>query len=382
MKKRSIYGILAILSMTIIIFDTQTAIKGAQEGIQLCIQTIIPALFPFLILSGIITSAFLGKNISFMYPIRKLCCIPEGTESILLLGFLGGYPIGAQIITQAYNEGSISKNTANRMLGFCSNAGPSFLFGMFSVIFSKQIISWVLWAIHILSALTVGIFLPRESKSICRIQKTKPISIQTALKNAIRTLSLICGWVIVFRIIICLCERWFLWQLPNEIKVIFAGLLELSNGCISLYKLSDDTVKFIYASGILSFGGLCVAMQTISVTQNLGSGYYFPGKILQTFISLLYSILILPIIFKSTNLSSNILLILGLIIAIIFTIFLIYRKKLWHLKKQCCIIPLKLGQKEQTYAVSKENAKILQLLPTRNRHRRRSNSMHKARDCF
>jgi len=43
------------------------------------------------------------------------------------------------------------------------------------------------------------------------------------------------------------------------------------------------------ASAILSFGGVCVYMQTLSVTEGLGIGWYFPGKVLQTVFSLMLS---------------------------------------------------------------------------------------------
>ena len=359
MNKRVIYGALTISAMAVIILDTKTVICGAQEGIQLCIETIIPALFPFIILSGIISSSLLGQSINLIRPIGRICKIPKGAESILLLGFLGGYPVGAQIITQAYLSGSISKITAKRMLGFCNNAGPAFLFGMFSVVFSRPIISWVLWGIHILSALTVGFLLPGEAESICNIEQTEPISPQTALKNAIKTISLICGWVIVFRIIICFCDKWFLWRFPKNFQVIISGILELSNGCIFLDEIPSEALRFIYASGIIAFGGLCVGMQTKSVTQDLSNGFYFLGKFLQTLFSVLFSTLAAPALFdeKSTTLYWSIC--LGVLLDIGIAIYFIFRKKLWHLQKQCSIIPLKIGRKEQFYAVSKENTPIL-----------------------
>ena len=354
-----VYGGFAVSAMAVIILDTKTVIHGAQEGIQLCIETIIPALFPFIILSGIISSYLLGQSIKFLRPVGKLCRIPQGTESILLLGFLGGYPVGAQVVTQAFISGCISKTTAKRMLGFCNNAGPAFLFGMFSIIFSKPIYSWALWGIHILSALTVGLLIPGEDESICSINKAKPITLQAALKNAIKTVSLICGWVIVFRIIICIFDKWFLCCFPDNIQVIVSGLLELSNGCIFLSKVPSEALRFIYASGLLAFGGLCVGMQTKSVTQELNCGFYFPGKILHTVLSVLYSAIVVPILFHNAGILLYCSILSGFMLTIGIVIYLIFRKKLWHLQKQCSIIPLKIGRKEQLYAVSKKNAPFL-----------------------
>ena len=357
--KKPLYGTIAICAMVIAILDTKTMILGAQSGIQLCLQTIIPALLPFIILSGIISNIFMGHNIKMLWPIRRICHIPSGSESLMLLSFLGGYPVGAQIITQAYSANSISKEDANRMLGFCNNAGPAFIFGMLSFIFSNSYISWILWSIHILSALSVGYILPYEAETKCHIHNAKEITLPILLKNSINSVSSICGWVIIFRIILCLFDRWLSWLVPKDHQVILSGILELSNGCLSLKNIENEHIRFIYASGMLAFGGLCVGMQTTSVTQGLGMGYYFPGKILQTEFSILYSLFISPIIFQNAVKKIYLCIILGLVLLIVFTIYLIYRKKLWHLQKLCCIIPLKMCRKEQLDAVSKKNAPIL-----------------------
>ena len=70
-------------------------------------------------------------------------------------------------------------------------------------------------------------------------------------------------------------------------QVILTGLLELANGCCELEKIANDGLRFMAAAVMLSFGGLCVAMQTLSVTEKLGLGSYLPGKLLQTLISLM-----------------------------------------------------------------------------------------------
>ncbi len=304
--RKPVFAITAACAMLIIILDTKTALAGASAGLELCIRTIIPSLFPFIFLSGIINSSLLGHKFALLKPLGRFCRIPKGSESILLLGFLAGYPVGAQMITQAYQQGQLSQTDAKRMLGFCNNAGPAFLFGIFSVIFSNSIVSWVLWAIHILSALLVGYLLPEKTATDCRIEPREEISIHSSIQNTIKTMSVICGWVLLFRILISFCEKWFLRFLPVEIKIIFSGFLELSNGCIMLQRISDEGIRFVLASPILAFGGICVAMQTSYVTQELACGNYFPGKILQTLISLLMSLFLQPLLFQNTYIAIRI----------------------------------------------------------------------------
>ena len=101
MKHRIRTGIFASLGMLLLILDTKTAIQGAQEGIRLCIMTVIPSLFPFFVLSSLLTGALTGVRLRFLRPIGKLCRMPAGSESLLLIGMLGGYPTGAKSAADA-----------------------------------------------------------------------------------------------------------------------------------------------------------------------------------------------------------------------------------------------------------------------------------------
>jgi len=293
MKKRKEGYILvcAAFALMLLILDSKAALAGAKEGVSLCIFTVLPSLFPFFFFCNLINSRLLGYRMRPLRPICRLCGIPEGAESILVIGLLGGYPIGAQAITQAYTDGHISESTAKRMLGFCSNAGPAFIFGMLSAAFSSWVIPWFLWGIHILSALITGAVLPGKTHERCTVQNKNAASISDAMEQSIRSIAKVCGWVILFRIILTFMDRWFLWLLQNDIRVLLAGFTELSNGCILLQTVEQEYPRFILCSCMLSFGGVCVGMQTAGVTRSLGTGLYLPGKLLQTIFSFLLATL-------------------------------------------------------------------------------------------
>lgn len=97
----------------------------------------------------------------------------------------------------------------------------------------------------------------------------------------------------MFRIVIAFFDRWFLWLLPQSTHVLTIGILELANGCTELHKIADPVARFLICSIILSLGGICVTLQTISVTHGLSMKYYFRGKGLQCLFSILLSIGIL-----------------------------------------------------------------------------------------
>ena len=326
-RKQLLRGVIAACAMLVIILDTRTAVASAREGLVLCVQTIIPSLFPFFVLSSVINSCILGQNFRLLQPFRRICNIPMGTESLLLLGFLAGYPIGAQLITRAYKEGALSKSTARRMLGFCNNAGPAFLFGMIAPLFSRVKTIWVLWGIHILSALITGYILPSNYNKPAQISGSAGISFAEALQIAIKATSSICGWVILFRILLGFCNRWFLWLFPASVQVLFSGFVELANGCVKLQNISNEGMRFLLAGIMLSFGGLCVGMQTATVTDDLGTGWYFPGKVLQTALTVMFSLLIQPTLFANSDIICfSPLGFLGLIFCILLYMFILRRK--------------------------------------------------------
>ena len=280
-KKQLASALVGAFGMMLLILDSKTAIQGAEAGTQLCVRTLIPSLFPFLVVSGMLTGALSGQALPFLRTLGRICGIPGGAESVLAVGLLGGYPVGAQCVTQSWKSGAISKDDAARMLGFCSNAGPSFLFGILGSMFSDRMIVWVLWGVHIASAIMVGaVTATNGSVGMLPIMPSS-ISLPEALDRSIKTMGRICGWVIVFRIVVAFLEKWIFSVLPPAVQVLVAGLLELSNGCILLGEIELEGLRFLIAGCILALGGLCVTMQTVSVTENLSLRYYFPGKLLQ-----------------------------------------------------------------------------------------------------
>lgn len=294
MRKKYAVGAMAVIAMIVLIFDTQTALQGAQDGILLCIQTVIPSLFPFFFLSGIINRTFLGYSGKVLRPLGRLCAIPAGAESLLLLGWTGGYPVGAQAIATAYEQGSISKRDAERMLGFCSNAGPAFIFGMAGSVFSQKAAPWALWAVLILSSLLTGMILPNKTYGLCKLaqpQRKKP------LEQALKAMASVCGWVVLFRVLITFMQRWILWILHGEYSVMIVGALELTNGVVAIHNLENPVFQFISLAALLSFGGICVGLQTVSVTGKLSCKTYFAGKLLQTVLSIIISILMTLFLF-------------------------------------------------------------------------------------
>lgn len=273
--------------MLILIIDGKTALAGAADGIDLCLKSVIPSLLPFFVLSSLLTSSLWGTDA--FAPIGRLCGMPRGSESLLIVGLLGGYPVGAQSVSDAYRRCTLSNDQAQRLLGFCSNAGPSFFFGIVASRFSQWWAGLALWVIHILAALMVGIFLPGKDTGAVELQEKQAVTLPDALSGSLRVMANVCGWVILFRILIAFLEQWVLRLFSEPVRICIIGLLELANGCCSLEQISDERLRFVAASVMLGIGGLCVLMQTLSVTRGLSIRSYLQGKLLQALLSLILS---------------------------------------------------------------------------------------------
>ncbi len=284
MKRKPYLGAAAFLGLLILILDSRRALEGAREGLELCIRTVVPSLFPFFVLSGVLT-ANLG-TFPGLKALGKAFGLRNGAETLLIPALLGGYPVGAQSAAQLYRAGRLDRQSAEKLLAFCSNGGPAFLFGMAGGLFSRPWMAWGLWGIHVLSAWLVARLMPVQVKIPLSEKKAPGPDV---LSLALETMGKVCGWVILFRVVIAFLSRWFLWALPLETQVLLIGCLELSNGCCELALISSENTRFVLCAGMLAFGGLCVTMQTASVTGGLSLRYYLRGKALQTLFSLVLS---------------------------------------------------------------------------------------------
>lgn len=285
-KRKSLTAAASAAGMLVLIFDSRTALSGGVEGVELCLRAVIPSLFPFLFLSGCFCEAFSRTSLAMLRPIGKAFSLPRGMEYLLIPAFLGGYPIGAQAVSQARASGAISSKQAERMLAYCSNVGPAFLFGMVISQFGRKGLTWTIWVIQILSAWTASRFFGTREEAA---PSAKPPGTASSfhMEAAVGAMLKICGYVILFRILAAFLGRWVLWAVVPWARVMVVGLLELANGCCCLNLIVDEGIRFMVCNLMLAFGGLCVVFQTASVCDGLRLRCYAAGKLLQGAVAVL-----------------------------------------------------------------------------------------------
>lgn len=283
--------IAASIAMLVLILDGPTALSGAKSGMDMCLQSVIPSLFPFFVLSILLTSSLAGRSLPILRPLARITGIPEGSESIFLTGLLGGYPVGAQAVSTAHSMGSLTDTEATRMIVFCNNAGPAFIFGITAALMPSSRYAWLLWLIQILSALLTGLLLPGKVSRRITLPTAKQPTVTQALTAAIRIMATVCGWVVLFRTVLAFGQHWLFWLFPAWVQALLTGFLELANGCFSLINVDNIGLRFLLCAGMLSFGGLCVWLQTLSVAGHVPMRLYLPGKLLQSAIAITLALL-------------------------------------------------------------------------------------------
>ena len=265
-------GILAVLVL-LLLFSEETS-DGIQKGVDICLSFVIPSTFLFLVCSEFLSS----RCSSFLsFPcVARFLGIPHSQADIVFFSMIGGYPVGARILARRVKEGVLDTETASRMLAYCINPSPAFLFTAIGIrIFRSAEIGSAL-LIALLCAVAATAFFNRCKKyPETKNAKSVPIHADmaflfvSAVKNSIYTTALICGCILLFSAVIPLLYDVCAYFLPQELLQYGYGFLEVCGGCARIAE-GGFPQPLITAALFASFGGLCVFLQVAAVLHQSG----------------------------------------------------------------------------------------------------------------
>jgi len=277
--------ILILLMASALILFPQMTVTGAQTGLMICAHAIIPALFPFFVITNMLCA--LGYTEKF-------------GGSYLLFSLIGGYPVGVQTIANQYRSGIIRKEDAQRLILYCNNAGPAFIFGVVGHrLFKSFWAGLALYLIHAASAFILGktIFRGNSTKTGIQPDMAEKPAFSKALTLSIRQAGMtaihVCIFVVFFSILSTYL-RSFLpdqWRHDRMIRFLL-GCLELAGGIEVLSEIPNQALSFCLAAFLLGFGGLCVTLQTFSILDDtdLSGKYYLPAKMIHGLLSFVLAV--------------------------------------------------------------------------------------------
>jgi len=320
MKKHTIwkrvYDILTLLGLLSVIaalvLYPKEAVAAGKDGVKLCLDVIIPSLFPFFALSSMVIELGIAEKLGkAMSPLMRLLFNVNGTcSTAFILGFIGGYPVGARTAISLYKSGQTTKTETERLLSFCNNSGPAFILGVVGAgIFTSGKVGLILCLIHALSSMIVGIFfrfwkagkLEYAAGSPTQNYNDRvsfPSAFVSSIKSSVQSALNISGFVIFFTIFIKLL--FLTGTIPSLAKIIanvsglqlsnvedtLTGIIELTSGVRTLNpQMLSTSMKM--AAFMLGWAGLSVHCQALSFICETGisSTSYILGKFLHGIIS-------------------------------------------------------------------------------------------------
>lgn len=246
--------------------------EGVSAGLTLSLHTALPALFPPLVLSCMISLFIQQKNSS-------------AAKILPLLGGIAcGFPVGAAMAADLVENAKLTRREGEKMLFFCNNTGPGFLI-LFcgKVLLGNVMIGWFLFlAQSALSLLFYFLFFGIQGKKTSPATTSKPQipffeTFTKSLSAAMSSFIYITSCILFFSFLLSLIKQIF--SPTALIESLISLFLELTAGIDSLKHLPFHMAFPLCAAGV-GFGGCSVHLQTLGVIEKakLSPKLYFLGK--------------------------------------------------------------------------------------------------------
>lgn len=312
MKRRlNIAGV--ILLLLFLLSYPQEALDASREGMKLWLNTLLPTLLPFLILTGLLLHT---EGIEkFLSPLSKfwktfLGLSPAGAY-VFLLGMLCGYPMGAKLASDMFSHGKIDRREAEYLLTFTNQASPAFLTTylahvcleqktgikrIFFIMFAASAVCMVFFRFVIFRNHTATTadksYLQKETST----GSSPGTIIDVSIMNGFETITRLGGYILLFSLISA-CIRHY-WRWSPEICSLFLGTMEITTGLhqIALANLPYEA-RYLISMALTAFGGFCILAQTRSVTdKRLSFLPYIAAKFLNAIVTGLLALLFTQIV--------------------------------------------------------------------------------------
>lgn len=257
MKKYSIIAIFISAIIALLINNSPVAKEGAINGIKLCESVIIPSLLSILILTNLIIkskcSIIFEKLFGWVsYYLFKL---PKCTAPAIFFGLIGGYPSGAILSHNLYEQGLIDDEDLKRIMRINFSGGLAFIVtAIGQTKFESARLGFVLYLSSVLSSIIIGIingFVCKKPKAVSKVLYN-PLPLNDALissvESATKSILIMSAYIIMFSSICAILP------IPSYIMPI----AEITNG------MFESSIPLDYTAFFLAFGGLCVHFQIMS----------------------------------------------------------------------------------------------------------------------
>lgn len=243
------------------------------DGITIWAYNVLPALFPFMVLTTLTLKMQTKRKRSFTKLLFGVSC-----DNVFVTSVLCGYPVGAKSIA----DSNANADAATVMCSFCSTAGPIFMVATVGAkLLQNTTATIIVIATHILSALLNGL-IHRKKTDEYIVEYNSQLSArdigETVTNSALSVIS-VGGLIALFYMLTDMIKSLLPQNIADSLITAFIiGLFEMTNGIFGVCNLTSVATATVLCSALLSFGGLCVFAQCYAF---LGAKQVKPLKILK-----------------------------------------------------------------------------------------------------
>lgn len=309
--KKIFFTIFSISQICFLLLCPEEALAAAKEGMGLWLNILLPTLLPFLILTGVLIQT--GMTEKLLKPAEliwnKALGITSAGAYAVLIGALCGYPVGAKITSDLYENHQIRKPEALYLLTFTNHASPVFIRTyLCHICLGDQIPVNRIFGILLLSDLTVMLFFrfvvfkdkirqsPVGEKKKTSVSSSSGAFLDVSIMNGFETITRLGGYILMFSILsACISHFWNMENIPGY---IVSGILELTTGLCRLQNAKIHLFpKYLLTLFFTAFGGICITFQTRSlVTRELSLISYITAKLLNGTIAVIFALFFAQIV--------------------------------------------------------------------------------------
>ncbi len=289
-----LFGCFVLFCLFLILKNSEVAISYITAGLRLCAATVIPSLFPFMVLSELLVSSGFVSRLPrrLLTPLRHLLGLPDVGCCAVLLGMLCGFPVGAKCAVTAYTSGQLTKAQAERVILCSSGPSSAFLISAVGVsLWENRRFGTILYITVLLVSLLCGIasnLLCGKEEAIPSPKKSVKIPLARLFTDAVassaQSMLLICAYVVFFSALtgtfrICIHAL----SLPQSASASLTCLLELSSGVSQACALPNVLLGASLTAFAAGWSGISVHCQMLSVCEGKGLSLrpYLLAKLVQ-----------------------------------------------------------------------------------------------------
>lgn len=276
--RRGVSTLFLFSLLLLFLFCPRLIAGGVSDGLLLSARTLIPSLFPFLVLSEVMVgsgaAAPLGRL--FARPAARLLGLSQKGTGVAILSLLCGFPTGVCASLSLLERGEISKEEFCRLFLFINTPSAGFLIGTVGAgLFDSVTLGAALFFITLSSSLLVGILLrlfygapaapPKRNAECPPLPLTEAFLL--GVRRALTSLFSVCAFVLFFSALsACLHAL----PLPDSLSLFLCGVLEMTCGISRTVSSLPAALAFPAVAFFTSFSGLSVCAQLFSLSKGAG----------------------------------------------------------------------------------------------------------------